>query len=115
MNALDPALRKAIGARYPQLDRIHLTDYKVRVLDTHKGTGAITRVLIDSTDGEETWTTIGVGENIIEASWQALEDSLVFGLLRAETRSNKQPCPPTRSSPSASRTSRARCRTWRRE
>ena len=83
VNALDGALRKAIGARYPELAPIHLTDYKVRVLDTHKGTGAVTRVLVDSTDGEETWTTIGVGENIIEASWQALEDSLVYGLLRA--------------------------------
>ena len=86
VNALDAALRKAIGTRYPELDRIHLTDYKVRVLDTHKGTGAVTRVLVDSTDGEETWTTIGVGENIIEASWQALEDSLVYGLLRAQLR-----------------------------
>ena len=54
VNALDAALRKAIGTRYPELDRIHLTDYKVRVLDTHKGTGAVTRVLVDSTDGEET-------------------------------------------------------------
>jgi 2-isopropylmalate synthase len=87
VNALDAALRKAIAARYPALDHVHLTDYKVRVLDTHRGTGAVTRVLIDSTDGEETWTTIGVGENIIEASWQALEDSLVYGLLRAEIRS----------------------------
>jgi 2-isopropylmalate synthase len=86
VNALDQALRKAIGARYPSLQHVHLTDYKVRVLDTHRGTGAITRVLIDSTDGEESWTTIGVGENIIEASWQALEDSLVFGLLRADAR-----------------------------
>jgi 2-isopropylmalate synthase len=86
VNALDAALRKAIGSRYPQLERIHLTDYKVRVLDTHKGTGAVTRVLVDSTDGEETWTTIGVGENIIEASWRALEDSLVYGLLRAQAR-----------------------------
>ena len=86
VNALDQALRKAIGARHPALGNVHLTDYKVRVLDTHRGTGAITRVLIDSTDGEQSWTTIGVGENIIEASWQALEDSLVFGLLRAEQR-----------------------------
>jgi 2-isopropylmalate synthase len=86
VNALDQALRKAIGRRYPGLDPVHLTDYKVRVLDTAKGTGAVTRVLIDSTDGERDWTTIGVGENIIEASWQALEDSLVFGLLRAEQR-----------------------------
>jgi 2-isopropylmalate synthase len=86
VNALDQALRKAVGRRYPALDPVHLTDYKVRVLDTAKGTGAVTRVLIDSTDGEHDWTTIGVGENIIEASWQALEDSLVYGLLRAERR-----------------------------
>ena len=86
VNALDKALRKAIGTRYPALEQVHLTDYKVRVLDTAKGTGAVTRVLIDSTDGEQSWTTIGVGENIIEASWQALEDSLVYGLLRAELR-----------------------------
>jgi 2-isopropylmalate synthase len=86
VNALDKALRKAVGSRYPALDRVHLTDYKVRVLDTAMGTGAVTRVLIDSTDGEQTWTTIGVGGNIIEASWQALEDSLVYGLLRAEQR-----------------------------
>ena len=81
VNALDAALRKAIGAKYPELSQLHLTDYKVRVLDTAKGTGAVTRVLIDSTDGERTWTTIGVSENIIEASWEALSDSLVFGLL----------------------------------
>jgi 2-isopropylmalate synthase len=61
---------------------VHLTDYKVRVLDTAKGTGAVTRVLIDSTNGDRTWTTIGVSENIIEASWQALYDSLVYGLLQ---------------------------------
>ncbi len=81
VNALDQALRKAIGRGYPQLARIHLTDFKVRVLDTEKGTAAVTRVLIDTTDGERTWTTIGVGENIIEASWEALVDSIVFGLL----------------------------------
>ncbi len=82
VNALDAALRKAIGPRFPQLSHLHLTDYKVRVLDTEKGTGAVTRVLIDSTDGERTWTTIGVSENVIEASWEALSDSLVFGLLQ---------------------------------
>jgi len=81
VNALDAALRKAIGSVYPELAHLHLTDYKVRVLDTSKGTGAVTRVLIDSTDGERTWTTIGVSENIIEASWEALADSVVFGLL----------------------------------
>jgi 2-isopropylmalate synthase len=81
VNAIDRALRDAIGTRYPQLERMHLTDYKVRVLDTSKGTGAVTRVLIDATDGGRSWTTIGVSENIIEASWQALRDSLVYGLL----------------------------------
>jgi 2-isopropylmalate synthase len=81
VNALDTALRSALGDRYPALAHVHLTDYKVRVLDTARGTGAVTRVLVDSTDGERTWTTIGVGENIIEASWQALYDSLVYGLL----------------------------------
>jgi len=83
VNALDGALRGAIGAKYPALAHIHLTDYRVRVLDTGRGTGAVTRVLVDTTDGERTWTTIGVSENIIEASWQALYDSIVFGLLRA--------------------------------
>jgi 2-isopropylmalate synthase len=83
VNALDAALRKAIGEQYPQLSSLHLTDYKVRVLDTSKGTGAVTRVLIDSTDGERSWSTIGVSENIIEASWQALSDSIVYGLLHA--------------------------------
>jgi len=83
VNALDGALRGAIGSKYPALDHIHLTDYRVRVLDTGRGTGAVTRVLVDTTDGEQTWTTIGVSENIIEASWQALYDSIVFGLLHA--------------------------------
>jgi 2-isopropylmalate synthase len=81
VNALDGALRGAIGTRYPVLSTMHLTDYRVRVLDTGKGTGAVTRVLVDTTDGERTWTTIGVSENIIEASWQALYDSVIFGLL----------------------------------
>jgi 2-isopropylmalate synthase len=84
VNALDTALREALGDRYPALDLIHLTDYKVRVLDTAKGTGAVTRVLVDSTNGDRTWTTIGVSENIIEASWQALLDSLLYGLLLAD-------------------------------
>ncbi|MGH9126901.1 MAG: citramalate synthase [Acidimicrobiales bacterium] len=84
VNALDAALRKAIGPSFPALAHLHLTDFKVRVLDTSKGTGAVTRVLIDSSDGERTWTTIGVSENVIEASWEALSDSLVFGLLAQE-------------------------------
>jgi 2-isopropylmalate synthase len=84
VNALDRAVRSALNGRFPALERVHLTDYKVRVLDTNKGTGAVTRVLIDSTDGDATWTTIGVNENIIEASWQALLDSIHYGLLRAQ-------------------------------
>ncbi|MBJ30705.1 MAG: citramalate synthase [Acidimicrobiaceae bacterium] len=81
VNALDSALRKALDGRHPQLERLHLTDFKVRVLETRQGTGAVTRVLIDTTNGERTWTTIGVSENIIEASWQALVDSMIYGLL----------------------------------
>ncbi len=81
VNALDAALRSVLVEHYPALDRIHLTDFKVRVLEGAAATGAVVRVLIDSTDGERTWSTIGVSENVIEASWQALVDSLVFGLL----------------------------------
>jgi 2-isopropylmalate synthase len=86
VNALDAALRKALGPRHPELARMHLTDYKVRVLDSSSGTAAITRVLIDSTDGDRTWTTIGVSENVIEASLEALTDSIVFGLLHSGAR-----------------------------
>jgi len=80
VNALDKALRKAIGKAYPALTQIDLSDYKVRVLDEKKGTGAVVRVLIESTDGKTSWGTIGVSENIIEASWQALVDSIEYGL-----------------------------------
>ena len=83
VNALDTALRRAILPSYPTLQHLLLIDFKVRVLDSSSGTGAVTRVLIDSTDGERTWSTIGVSENVIEASWQALMDSLQFGLLHA--------------------------------
>jgi 2-isopropylmalate synthase len=91
VNALDAALRQAIGPVFPQLAHIHLTDFKVRVLDSSRGTASITRVLIDSTDGDNAWTTIGVSENVIEASWAALEDSIVFGLLRAGLQQQNQP------------------------
>ena len=76
VNALDKALRDAIGDLHPHLADIELADYKVRILDSHDGTAAVTRVLLDSTDGQETWGSIGVSENIIEASWEALVDSL---------------------------------------
>jgi 2-isopropylmalate synthase len=91
VNALDGALRTAIGSRYPALAGVHLVDYRVRVLDSAKGTGSVTRVLIDSTDGDRTWTTIGVSENIIAASWQALSDSIVYGLLHATPLDAGQP------------------------
>ena len=78
VNALDKALRAAIVDRYPHLADIELTNYKVRILDETHGTGAVTRVLLDSSDGEREWGTIGVSENIIEASWEALVDSLEY-------------------------------------
>ncbi len=84
VNALDQALRKAILNCYPDLEKIELTDFKVRVLNEKKGTAAMVRVLIESSDGEKNWGTIGVSENIIEASWQALEDSIVYGLMHVE-------------------------------
>jgi 2-isopropylmalate synthase len=70
-------------SRYPELSKVHLTDYKVRILDGATATGAVTRVLIDATNGDRSWTTIGVSANIIEASWRALEESLVYGLLHS--------------------------------
>jgi 2-isopropylmalate synthase len=78
VNALDTALRGAIIDRHPHLADIELTNYKVRILDEHHGTGAVTRVLLDSSDGEREWGSIGVSENIIEASWEALIDSLEY-------------------------------------
>jgi 2-isopropylmalate synthase len=84
VNALDSALRQALVRRYPHLGDIELVNYKVRILDETKGTGAVTRVLLDASDGEEVWGSVGVSENIIEASWEALVDSIEFGMLRSE-------------------------------
>jgi len=85
VSAIDAALRAALADRYPALDSIHLTDFKVRVLDSADGTSAVTRVLIDTTDGDTTWTTIGVSGNVIDASWEAMADAIVYGLARART------------------------------
>jgi 2-isopropylmalate synthase len=82
VNALDGALRAALVKSFPKLEKITLTDYKVRILDTGTGTAAKTRVLIQSTDGKRDWGTVGVSENIIEASLQALVDSMEFALLK---------------------------------
>jgi 2-isopropylmalate synthase len=83
VHALDKALREAIGERYPHLRDIQLVNFKVRILDETKGTGAVTRVLLDASDGTDNWGAIGVSENIIEASWEALVDSLEAGMLPA--------------------------------
>jgi 2-isopropylmalate synthase len=80
VNALDRALRDALGEIYPQLRDIDLVNFKVRILDETKGTGAVTRVLLDASNGDAVWGSIGVSENIIEASWEALVDSLEYGM-----------------------------------
>ena len=82
VNALDKAMRKALLPFYPELDKVQLTDYKVRILDEKAATAALTRVLIDASNGERSWTTVGCSVNIIEASFQALLDSLELPLLR---------------------------------
>lgn len=81
VNALDTAMRKALNHRYPEINKFHLSDYKVRILDGNNGTNAITRVLIDTQNGINNWTTVGASTNIIEASWQALVDSVEYGLM----------------------------------
>jgi 2-isopropylmalate synthase len=86
VNALDRALRKALYKFYPVLRTMTLVDYKVRALSTREGTGTVIRVLIESSDGERTWETVGVSENVIEASWQALVDSIDYKLLLEEER-----------------------------
>jgi 2-isopropylmalate synthase len=80
VNALDRALREALVEIHPHLADIDLVNFKVRILDETKGTGAVTRVLLDASDGEEVWGSIGVSENVIEASWEALVDSLEYGM-----------------------------------
>lgn len=83
VNALDRALRKALIPVYPQLEQFQLADYKVRILDGENGTAALTRVLIDTQNGHQRWSTVGAGTNIIEASWGALADSVEYGLTQA--------------------------------
>ncbi len=85
VNALDAALRQAIVSKYPHLADIELVNYKVRILDENKGTGAVTRVLLDASDGDDTWGSIGVSENVVEASWEALVDSIEYGMVRSRT------------------------------
>ena len=85
VNALDRAMRRAIVQVYPDLDTLRLVDYKVRILDEKAGTGAKTRVLIGTSDGSDSWSTVGVHDNVIAASWRALEDAVKYGLLRRKS------------------------------
>jgi 2-isopropylmalate synthase len=87
VNALDHALRQAIEQLYPEVGKFQLIDYKVRILDQGHGTDAITRVLIETSDGVSSWVTVGCGANLVEASWGALLDGLTFGLRRHHDRS----------------------------
>ena len=82
VNALDKALREALESFYPQLKEVRLVDYKVRVLDSESATGAKVRVLIESTDGIENWSTVGVSRDVVQASWIALVDSLEYKLIK---------------------------------
>jgi 2-isopropylmalate synthase len=84
VNALDHALRNALLPAYLAVDKFELIDYKVRILDQGHGTDATVRVLIETTDGLSAWTTVGVGQNIIEASWEALCDAYLYGLIHAD-------------------------------
>jgi 2-isopropylmalate synthase len=83
VHALDQALRRALAEVYPELSRIHLVDYKVRILDGRAATSAVTRVMLTSADADGEWTTVGVSDDVVTASWEALTDGVVYGLLRA--------------------------------
>jgi 2-isopropylmalate synthase len=82
VNAIDNALRSGLEKFYPELSKLELTDYKVRILEGRLGTGAVTRVLVETSDGNGEWSTIGVHENVIAASAMALDDAVTYGLLR---------------------------------
>jgi 2-isopropylmalate synthase len=87
VNALDHALRSALAQAYPELTKLELIDYRVRIVDAAHGTDAVTRVLVETSDGETSWETVGVHANIIEASWEALLDAVTYGLLRHRPKS----------------------------
>jgi len=90
VNALDKALRKALHRFYPEISKVHLTDFRVHILDPQEATAAKTRVLIESSDGQESWGTVGVSENIIEASWEALVDSVEYKLFKEENKRRRR-------------------------
>ncbi|MGN6610927.1 MAG: alpha-isopropylmalate synthase regulatory domain-containing protein, partial [Angustibacter sp.] len=78
------ALREALSSAYPELRRLQLIDFRVRILDAAHGSDAVTRVLIETSDGASSWETVGVAANIVEASWEALVDSITYGLVRQD-------------------------------
>src|SRR5215207_2138015 len=84
VHALDQALRRALAPRHPELKDVSLVDFKVRILDGRAGTRAVTRVLVTSADPDAEWTTVGVSDDIVTASWEALADGIHYGLLRAK-------------------------------
>jgi 2-isopropylmalate synthase len=90
VHAIDRAIKKALSRFFPELDQVHLTDYKVRVLDARSGTAAKVRVLIESSDGSESWTTVGVSHNVIEASWKAIIDSILYKLVFVAKKTHAQ-------------------------
>ena len=110
VNALDTALREAISETYPHLRDIKLVNYKVRILDEWKATGAVTRVLLDASDGHDTWGAIGVHENVIEASWDALVDSLEAGMLPGRAAGDRRAGVSARPARPAARRSLTRSR-----
>lgn len=102
VDALDDALREALANFYPQIEKMRLIDYKVRIMERERGTAAKPRVLIESTDGRNNWTTVGVSFDIIEASWKALYDSYIYGLTHQIDKKNKRGevlCPQEKNSP----------------
>ncbi len=90
VHALDQAIKKALTRFFPEIDEIRLIDYKVRVLDAQSGTAAKVRVLIESTDGQQTWSTLGVSSNVMEASWKAIIDSVLYKLLFPSSRPDQK-------------------------
>ncbi len=105
VNALDSALRRALVPYYPALENMQLADYKVRVLDNGRGTGARVRVLIESTDGKRRWSTVGVSANVVEASWQALVDSVEYKLHKDHLKARARPATPNGSKDAAAKPS----------
>jgi 2-isopropylmalate synthase len=91
VNALDSALRSAVAEQFPEFNQVELVDYKVRILAGSAGTDSITRVLVSSARGAEEWTTVGVHANVVEASWQALVDALVYALRPQDAESPAVP------------------------